>query len=108
MGTNLRDGNIDKMGVIQLALDWPNVNANSATVATFTVPGVEVGDQVVITQQIVQANLFCVNSYVSAPDTIQCHLVNASGSNSNIGSRLYNVLWFRPTPGVTQPSSVQA
>lgn len=107
MGTNLRDGNVDRMGIIQVDIDLPNVAANTTVAYSTTVVGVKVGDIVFPVKPSVSAGIAIGGARVSATDTVQLTVINASGGAVNVGSQTYDLLWFRPTPGATLPTAVQ-
>lgn len=107
MGTNLRDGNIDRMGVVALALNPGSVSANTSSEQSFTVPGVRVGDYVAVSAPSLTAGFMVSNARVSAADTVAIQFANITGSPIDVSSRTYTIIWFRPTPGATLPTAVQ-
>lgn len=106
MGVNLQDGNIDRMGVVQVSIDVANVAANTTAEQTFAVTGLRVGDMVLVSKPSVSAGLGIVNARVSATDTLALTFVNATGAGINPAAETYTIAWFRPTPGATPPGAV--
>lgn len=108
MGTNLRDGNVDKMGVVQLSINPASVASNSVVEQTFTVLGLRVGDQVMLTKPTVTPGFGIIQARVSATDTLAVQFANVTGSSIDPSVQTnYTLIWFRPTPGTALPGAVQ-
>lgn len=109
MGTNLRDGNIGSMGMIDISINPASVAANTTAEQTFTVNGLVVGDMLVITKPSVTAGLSVGNPRVSAANTLALTLENHTAAAIDAGSETYRILWFRNDQGGRAlPSAVMA
>ena len=107
MGVNLTDGNIDRMGEVQVSLNPASVAANTVAEQTFTVTGLAVGDQVFVSKPTLTAGLGIVNARVSAANTLAIQFVNATASPIDAGAENYVITWFRSYPGIALPGAVQ-
>lgn len=107
MGTNLRDGNIDRMGIIAVNINPTSVAANTSAEQTFTVPGLKVGDFVVIVRPSLFAGFCVIQARVSADNTLAIQFANVTAAPIDVGAQDYPVAWFRPTPGARLPTAVQ-
>jgi hypothetical protein len=110
MGSNLRDGNVGRMGMVMVSIDVASVAANVAPEQTFTVLGLRVGDFVVVNPVgAITTNLVAAQARVSADDTLAIVFVNTTAGALDPAAQSYRILWFRPevaNPAVL-PSAVQ-
>lgn len=95
--------NEDRMGVVSFVFD-PAALSTGPSVAeqTVTVPGLRVGDLVVVQKPTLTATMFVSGARVSAADTLAITFVATAGT-PNAGSETYLCFWFRPEsvkPGV--------
>jgi hypothetical protein len=96
-GNILAEGNTDKLKLLTITWDPANISGtNTTSEQTLTVPGVAVGDFVVVTKPTLSAGVGIVNARVSAANTVAVQWVNATGSAVNPGSEAYLVLVMRP------------
>lgn len=106
MGTNLQDGNIDRMGVLQTSINVASVAANTTAEQTFTITGLVVGDQVIVSKPSLSAGLGIVNSRVSAANTLAISFINATGSPIDPAAETYTITWFRPVNPSSLPTAL--
>jgi hypothetical protein len=84
------------MRALTITLDPAAVAANTTAEQTLTVPGLKLGDIVIVSKPTATAGVGIVNVRVSAADTLATTWVNATGSSVNPGSESYILLVFRP------------
>lgn len=106
MGVNLQDGNINRMGIVQVSINVANVAINTTAEQDFTVTGLRVGDVVFVNKPSLNAGLGVVNARVKATDTLSITFVNATAGAIDPAAETYSIIWFRPYEGVTPPSAV--
>lgn len=106
MGTNLRDGNVDRMGIVAITINPGAVSANTTSQQSFTVPGLRVGDYVVTAPPSYTAGFIVATSRVTTDDTLTIEFANITGSSIDVSSRVYTFIWFRPSRGESLPSAV--
>lgn len=109
MGTQLRDGNIGRMGACQVTIDAASVAANTSVQQTFTVLGLKVGDFISIQKPSTSAGLTVTNPRVSADNTLALTFGNHTGIAIDPAAEIYRFMWFRPEVGdpAVLPGAVQ-
>ena len=107
MGTNLRDGNVGKMGVIKVSLDVPSVAANTTAAGSFNVRGLRPGDMVFVAKPSVSTGLGIVNCFVSNVNILTITFCNVTAAPINPPAQDYQLIWFRPDNPESLPAAVQ-
>lgn len=109
MGTQLRDGNVGRMGMVQVTINPASVAANVVSEQTFPVSGLEVGDHVVAIKPTLTPGLALAHARVSADSTLALTFVNPTAGAVDAPAEVYRILWFRPEIGdpSTLPGAVQ-
>jgi hypothetical protein len=72
--------NEDRWNELTLSVNTASVGANTTVERTFTVPGLRVGDFVMVNKPSHQAGLFIANARVSANDTLAIQFGNNTGA----------------------------
>ncbi len=90
-------GNIALLIAIKTTLSPAAVTLSSGAEQTFTVTGLLVGDNVVVTKPTVQAGLGIGGARVSAANTLAINFTNASvGNITPTASEVYTIVVTRP------------
>lgn len=93
MGVQLNE---DRFGVISATINPAALAAGpSVGEQTFTVPGLKVGDLVLVQKPTLTANVQIVHSRVSAADTLAITFLCITGT-PDPASETYLIFWFRP------------
>lgn len=93
MGATMRE---DRYGVVQATLTPAQVAINTTAEQTFTVPGLKVGDVVVVNKPTAQAGLGIAGARVSAADTLAINFANVTGGAiTPTAGEVYLVYVFR-------------
>lgn len=92
--------NVRAMTLMSVTIDLGSVAANTSEEETATVPGVRVGDLVVVAKSDLDAGLVIGTSRVTADDTIAIQVINTTGSPINAASETMQVLVVRPEGAV--------
>lgn len=96
----------DNWGVTTFTYDPASIGAATTAQDTVTVPGLKVGDIVVVQKPTLTAGVGIVGARVSAADTLALQWVNATAGAVNPASETYTLFWFRPeapVANVVQP-----
>ena len=88
-------GNVAGITIIQQTLTPAQVNTITAPAQTFTVPGLRVGDAVLVNPPSQTAGAAICNSYVSAADTLSIQFVNPTGGNVTPAAGVHRITVFR-------------
>lgn len=110
MGTNLRDGNIGRMGMIGVTLTPASVAANITAEQTFTVQGLALGDFVEVSRpSALPAGTTLDNARVSAANTLALQFGNHTIGALVPAAGVYRIVWMRPEVGdpAVLPGAVQ-
>lgn len=94
------------MGEVQVSLNPASVAANTTAEQTFTVTGLVVGDQVIVSKPTLTAGLGIVNARVSAANTLAITFINCTASPIDAAAENYIITWFRSYLGTPLPSAV--
>ena len=91
-------GNIQKMMTVQITISPVSVGAATAVQQTFTVPGVNVGDQIVdVTKPTQQVGLAVLPGAVTATNTVGIVFVNpTAGAIVPTAAQTYTLTIIRP------------
>ncbi len=100
MTTGIVAGNIFGHFMVNATLDPASVAANTTAEQTFTVPNLQLRDQVQVTKPTLSAGLGIVNARVSAANTLAITFSNNTASPIDAGSEVYSLLVFRPESNV--------
>lgn len=85
------------MGVISVTLSPALVDVNTSAEQTFTVPGLKVGDFVMVNKPTAQAGLSIGGVRVSAVNTLAINFVNDTGGQiTPTAAQTYLVFFARP------------
>jgi len=100
-------GNVQKMGIFNLALTPAAVAANTSAEQTFAATGIGllVGDNVDVSKPSFQAGLGIVNVRVSAVDTLAITYGNFTASSITPAAETYSVNVLRVQPNWIKPAS---
>lgn len=88
--------NEDRFGVVSLSIDVASVAANTSVEQTFTVPGLKVGDLVLVNKPTTSAGLLVGSARVTAANTIGISFGNLTGSAIDPAAETYLIFVFRP------------
>lgn len=89
-------GNLYGAYYISTTINPASVAAATAAEQTFTVTGLRVNDQVVVTKPTATAGLGIVNARVSAADTLAITFMNATAGAIDAASETYTIAVYRP------------
>lgn len=90
------NGNVQNLLMVAVANTvTSNVNANTTTELSYTVPGLRVGDVVTVIKPSFQAGLTIPSARVSAPNTLTVLFLNNTGSAIARVAETYTVLVAR-------------
>ena len=104
--STLPRGNIVLAMILGVPLTPASVGANTTAEQTFTVQGLQLGDQVMVTKPTTQAGLGIVNSRVSAANTLAITFSNNTGGGiTPTAGETYIVELNRPE-NIPLPSAV--
>ena len=106
--SNILTGNITAMGMIAVTIDPASIAANTSVSQTFTVPGLRVGDMVIVNKPTTTAGVTVGDSGVSGNNTLDITFGNLTAGALNPGAELYQILWFRNDAAGPLPSAVLA
>ncbi len=90
----------DNWGVTTFTYDPASIGAATTAQDTVTVPGLKVGDIVVVQKPTLTVGVGIVGARVSAADTLALQWVNATAGAVNPASETYTLFWFRPEASV--------
>lgn len=93
MGVQLRE---HKMGVVQMSINPASVAANTTAEQTFALPGLKVGDWVMVNKPSLTAGLNIANARCSAADTLAITFGNHTAGAIDAGAENYLIYWIRP------------
>lgn len=96
MSAGIIQGNIASITLLTAVVDLGSVAANTTEEETATVPGVKVGDFVLVSKPTLEAGLLLGTCRVSANDTVLIQVDNPTGSAINAASETLTFLVFRP------------
>lgn len=95
MSVGIIAGNVASITVIDVSLTPAEVATITAPAQTFTVPGVKVGDAVVVNPPSVTAGVALANARVSAANTVSIQFVNPTGGPLTPAAGVHRVTVFR-------------
>lgn len=95
MGNSLRDGNIERMGLVRVTFNAASVAANTTAEQAVTVAGIKLGDYVDINKESFNAGLAVVDARVSADNTITLTYANLTASGIDAAAQTLLILWMR-------------
>lgn len=95
MGNSLRDGNIERMGLVRVTFNAASVAAATSAEQSITVPGLQVGDYVDINKEAFNAGLGIIDARVSAANTLTVTYMNATAGAIDPASQTLLLLWMR-------------
>ncbi len=78
MSAGIDAGNVFSTTIIRQTITAASVDANTTSEQTFTVPGLKVGDHVVVNPPGVTTGVLLVNARVSAANTIALQYMNTT------------------------------
>lgn len=87
--------NEDRFGVVSLTIDPASVTTGTASEQTFTVPGLKVGDFVMVNKPST-SGIAIGHCRASAANTLAINFVNATAATVDPVAETYLVFWFRP------------
>lgn len=96
----------DNWGVTTFTYDPASIGAATTAAQNVTVPGLKVGDIVVVQKPSLTAGVGIAGARVSAADTLTVTWVNATAGAVDPASETYTLFWFRPevtVANVAQP-----
>lgn len=96
MTTGIITGNIRSISLVDVVYDMTSVAANTTAERSVTVPGVKVGDFVLVTKPSLSAGLAIETARVSAAGTVQITVSNNTGSAIDPASETLSFLVIRP------------
>ena len=88
--------NEDRMCVCTVTINPASIATATSAEQTFTIPGLKVGDLVLLSKPTATAGVGIVNVRVSATDTLAVTFMNATGGSIDPASETYTMLVFRP------------
>lgn len=94
-------GNSAAIGVITQSIDVASVAANTTAEQTFTVPGLAVGDFVIVNKPSASAGLGICNARVSAANTLAITFNNNTASPIDPAAESYKIMYIRPDSTLT-------
>jgi hypothetical protein len=96
--------NEDRFSLSSVSLDVGSVAANTTAEQTFTVPGLRVGDFVLVSKPSLSAGLSVANARVSAANTLAITFGNHTASPIDPAAESYLLFVFRAEKQVTPPN----
>lgn len=99
MTTGITMGNLYGVYIISTTINPASVSAATSAEQTFTVTGLRLNDQVVVTKPTATAGLGIVNARVSAADTLAITFMNATAGAIDAASETYTITVYRPEAG---------
>jgi len=108
MSTGITQGNSASINSIQLVIDPANIATATTNEQTFSLPGLKLGDQVIVSKPTLTAGIAVCSARVSAADTLAITFVTTA-VNINAPSETYTIVVIRPegAPGNALPASLQ-
>lgn len=95
MAVTTLSGNLAGCTIVDANLSPAAVAATSAPVQNFTVPGLKVGDAVVVTPPGQTADVSIASARVSAADTLSIQFVNPTAGSLTPAAGIHKVAVFR-------------
>jgi hypothetical protein len=100
-------GNLQCILMLQTTLSPAIVNTITATEQTFTVPGLLLGDMVIVQKPTAQAGISLGGSRVTANNTLGITFINPTAGNVQpTASEVYRILVFRSENPGPLPTAV--
>lgn len=87
--------NEDRIGVITFTLDTNITATNTTQEVDITIPGLKLGDFVMVNKPSHSTGIGITNARVKAADTLSVQFVNATGSGVDPASEVYTLLVVR-------------
>jgi hypothetical protein len=101
-------GNVSLNFIIGRTLSPVIVGANTTAEQTLTVPGLQVGDFVLVQKPTSQAGLGIVGARVSAANTLAVTFINATALGiTPTAAELYGIMVFRCSTFPTYPTGLE-
>lgn len=98
--TGILIGNTYGLSVVSTTINLASVAAATSAEQTFTIPGLQVGDFVVVEPPSTLNNgLGIVGARVSATDTLALRVMNATAGALDAASATFRVMVLRPDAG---------
>lgn len=95
MSAGIIEGNVATVTVIDASLTPSEVATITAPAQTFSVPGVKVGDAVIVTPPGQTAGVSIGSARVSAADTLSIQFVNPTGGGLTPAAGVHKITVFR-------------
>lgn len=96
MSAGVTHGNVFAENIVSVTFDAASVAANTTAEQSVTVPGVRVGDFVLVRLGTHNAGLFVGNARVTAADTVAVAFGNCTGSAIDAASQTMTFAVLRP------------
>lgn len=96
MSATIPRGNVQGLFHLRLSIDVASVAINTTAEQTFTLPGVRVGDVIIVNKPTLNAGLGVCNSRVSANDQIALTFNNNTAGAIDPAAMTYDIIVFRP------------
>lgn len=108
MSIGIVAGNAASINIVQATVDLGSVAANTSEEETFSLPGVKVGDMVIVQKGDIQAGIILGSARVEADDVVTVEVINTTASAVNDASEVMSVLVIRPEGDATNlPTGLQ-
>ena len=95
MSVSTLSGNVRGITVVSATVNLGSVAANTSETETATVPGVKVGDIVLVEKPTLEAGIVIGTAWVSAADTVSMQVINATGSAVDAASETFRFTVIR-------------
>lgn len=95
MSVGIIAGNVASISVIEVSLTPAEVATIAAPAQTFTVPGLQVGDAVIVNPPSVTAGVAIANARVSAANTLSIQFVNPTAGALTPAAGVHIITVFR-------------
>lgn len=100
-------GNISVINLINVTLDLPEIAANTSEENDVTVPGLKVGDVVIVTPDTFAAGVVYEATKVDANDTLPVRTINSTGTGVDPASGTFSLVIFRSEGVPSEQTKIQ-
>lgn len=95
-------GNVRSINIVDAVVDIGSVAANTSEAETATVPGVKLGDFVMVSKPSIEAGLIFGTCRVTAADTVEITVQNTTAGAIDETSETLSFLVVRPEGGANR------
>lgn len=96
MSVGVIAGNAASINIVKATVDLGSVAANTSEEETFSLPGVKVGDLILVQKGNLEAGIILGSARVEADDVVTVEVINTTAGAIDDASEVMTVLIIRP------------